>query len=169
VTCFTVDRKGTLTEGTVLDRSQPSVPVPDVQAHLRSLYPEGLTAHGFNHLIAPPPEGQANAQIELWFEWVRRAEFPATPSRYQSAFGCETIDNARSFRDHPTWGHAGSGIWEVEAEFDAFRADMACLKGTIPFYEVPYWANHYWSGKPSDNPSWELILTPPVRVLRRVE
>jgi hypothetical protein len=65
----------------------------------------------------------------------------------------------------------GQAIYELEAA-DAFRCDMAWTWAhSGPVAEILHNACRYWAGEPKQDgePYWEYLLTPPVRVLRRVE
>ena len=62
------------------------------------------------------------------------------------------------------------GIYELQAKA-WFRADMAWTwlrPGSMA--EMFEYAQQYWSGRPHpDGCTWEYLLSPPVRVLRRVD
>jgi hypothetical protein len=179
---FTVDRGGLLSDGTVIDLARhDDLDPPQLQTHVDDLFPAGVSSHGNGYFLSGDQQATgSSANIELIFEFVRRARFPQAPSRFASVFGCESEADARGFASHPVWGSAGAKIWEVESE-DAFRADMSCLTlgGTI--LTVSLFAERYWSGlengidlifpdpqRAPTPPFWELLLTPPVKVLGRV-
>jgi hypothetical protein len=176
---FTVDRLQTLVAGQVIERTRhQDLDPPELQAHVDELFPEGVTQHGDHYFLQGSRLATlASPNIELIYEYVRRANFPGRPSRFEAAFGCEDQATAEAFRANPNWGAPGAPIWEVEVDEDPFRADMACLTlEGISILVVSYAAHRYWSGLPnvttlrttSISPSWELLLRPPVRVLRRV-
>ena len=164
---FTVDRKGLLTEGLVMNlHSIPPGIRPEARDLLEARYPDGLSHHGLGYLFGSVSID--SAQIEIFFELIRRAHFPEAPSRYSSIFASEQLSDAIEFRERRC-ASEGS-IWELEFPASAFRADASCLKGTVPVFELEYLAHLYWSGDSSgiDAPDWELLITPPAIVSREV-
>src|SRR5437867_2966643 len=126
---FHVDRRGTLTDGALIELVRhDDVSPPTLQAHVDTLFPDGVTEHGRQYFVGFQVIGPVQEPaIELLFEYVRRAGFPERPSRFQSVFAFETVDEARRFRGE--MGAAGASIWEVEVEAEtAFRADMNYLR-----------------------------------------
>lgn len=93
--------------------------------------------------------------------------FSSTPSRFQSTFATEDIDSAKRFRDR--FGQGLGSIWTVEATA-SFKADMALLQWHSAL-SASYFADLYWSHRqhPELLPMWEILLTPPVRVMERIE
>jgi hypothetical protein len=170
---YHVDRRGTLTDGAVIDLVQHKDVQPDVlQQHLDRLFPGGVTGHGNQYFVGFQIIGPIQEPaIELLFEYVRRAEFPDRPSRFESGFAFDTVEGARRFRGD--MGAAGAAIWEVEAE-SAFQADMNYLKLVgASALTVSYFAHRYWSGESSapesaPEPYWEQLLAPPVKAISRV-
>lgn len=187
-TFFTVDRRGILHQDQILNLTihndikihwNNGVPEFDLlyedgrqedelQAHVNKLFANGVSTHGNQYFL----DGQSYTSvtspfIELLFEYVRRSYFAEKPSRFESFFACESLEQARAFR-----AKYGNGtIWKVECD-DAFRADMSLL--TIEQESIlltSYSAHRYWSGLADfRGPSfWEYLLTPPVHVLKRVE
>lgn len=176
---FHVDRTGSLQAGMTIERESLTAhpaPIPDaaIQRFVEQTFPDGLTRHGMSHVFwqqlafprdaadAEDPRAlgeMRNRTIELVWELARRARWPTRPSRYECVFAWQTPEDARRFS-------ATGDIWEVEAA-DAFRADMSWLRyGTA----AAAWqaVDGYWSGQPqSAAPVWEIVLVPPVRVLRR--
>lgn len=66
------------------------------------------------------------------------------------------------------YGTSDSLIWEVESDV-AFKADMRLLTLQGSLLGLSYNAHRYWSGISSgNNPVWEYLMVPPVRVLRRM-
>lgn len=101
-----------------------------------------------------------SAIYEWVFELVRRSEFPDRPSRFQSFFGFETEEDAGAFRSN--FGPAAQ-ILEIEYE-GGYRADMDLLS-TQSFAHGLHQALTYWQGDPgSDEPTWELLMRPPVEI-----
>lgn len=116
---------------------------------------------------------------EMQFELVRKAFFPDKPSRWQSLFAVENID------DFEQWSAEGLSenypVYEIEVDSSLQKFDSEWLKGTICIgpvgapkhmgfspslnMEMPM---HYWQGDATSCPRWEYIIPLPAVVGRRV-
>ncbi len=176
---FTVDRQGTLREGDIIEAKrhldiQPSM----LQELADSWFPDGVTSHGERYLLRLAPATLFDPSVELTCELIRRAEFPQLPSRFRSVFGWETLAEATLFLASFGINCDGAQIFEVESKFKPFRADMRCLDIRSSILVTAYGARRYWRQEPNDlgwfpggntaTPLWELLLSPPVRVLRKL-
>jgi hypothetical protein len=116
--------------------------------------------------------------IELTCELVRRAEFPQRPSRFQSVFGWEMLADAKLFLAEFGNSCPGAQLFEVQSDSEPFRADMRCLDIRGSILVMAYGARCYWRqglndlgsfpGANTVAPFWELLLSPPVRILRKL-
>jgi hypothetical protein len=88
-----------------------------------SQFPSGLSSHGKTWLLDSNSEPHTRLR-EMVFEFVRRSSFPGKPSRFQSVFAFNTLDDAKAFCNF--YAAPGSAIWEVTA-VDSFRANMMLL------------------------------------------
>jgi len=176
---YTVDRLTRLSARATLDRTiHTTIQPPSLQAHIHSLFPLGVTEHGNGYLLNSKQSAIAvSANIELLFEYVRRSHYWSAPPRFESIFACETLADAQQFRSAPGWGNARAPIWEVETNAAPFRADMTCLTLRGSILLASYVAQRYWGhldndfaslGGPPTPPFWELLLPPPVKVIKRV-
>lgn len=176
---YTVDRLGSLDLGDSVEPEQHADVKPrTLQAHVDYWFPAGVTSHGERYLLRPAPATLFDPSVELTCELIRRAEFPCLPSRFQSLFGCETVADAHAFLARFGEGCPKAQIMEVETESKPFRADMRCLDIRGSILVMAYGARRYWKQHANDlgsfpgadgtAPFWELLLPPPVRVLRRV-
>ena len=166
---FTVDRRRTLEQSQMINlRRYSDVRPPELQDQVDSLFPGGVTSHGEYYILrGETPAMGVNPIIELLFEYVRRSHFPFRPSRFQSIFAFENIDQAVSFRNE--YGTTDSLIWEVESDA-AFKPDMRLLTLQSSLLTLSYNAHRYWRGESSGNdPLWEYLMVPPVRVIRRID
>jgi len=166
---FTVDRNRNLEEDQIINLVKYSdINPPELQVHIDSLFPDGVTSHGERYMLkGQTPAKGVNEVIELLFDYVRKSHFPSRPSRFQSVFAFENIDQAVSFGNE--YGTSDSLIWEVESDV-AFKADMRLLTLQGSLLGLSYNAHRYWSGISSgNNPVWEYLMVPPVRVLRRMD
>ena len=150
----------------------PSSPPPaDVEywkehtADWNTIFPDGLSFWGrmvLLNIVADP----FMLQREYRCEELRQQCFPHRPSRLQSFFCCESLEDARKYRhgfDRPE-----ALIWEVEHETGGFRADMILMRRCS---EASLDANimAYWQGKTTDDPLWEVLLIPPVQIIECVD
>ena len=148
----------------------------DVEARekIAELYPNGISHHGRQYLhdqyhYVYDEKNTAfinhHAMIEITFELVRQAKFKDKPSRFESTFGCETLEEALKFRAERR--NSNCKIYKVSTD-SYFKADMSLLSmGTIPGNMIL--AEKYWSGKSSLNPFWEILLSAPVKILHEVQ
>lgn len=167
-TLFTVDRCGQLKAGMILDLIIfKDIQPPDLQNHVDSMFPKGISCHGDNYLLKNSSLANITSPaIELLFEYVRRSIFPQKPSRYSSIFGIETIEDANLFNER--YGQNKGTIWEIESK-DWIRCNMNLLTFTCSTLVCSYYAHKYWNGEPGPiDAFWEILLIPPVKVLCQV-
>ncbi|PBC40130.1 DUF2441 domain-containing protein [Rhodococcus sp. ACS1] len=165
---YTVDRRGTLHKGQTLGLTRyDDVNPSHLQRHLDVLFPDGVAAHGENNFVNGDVLFQVtDHSIELIWENVRRAHYPTAPSRFQSAFAVDTLEQAHAFRT--AFDPAGTAtIWQVETAHDGFRANMDLLRTHGTALMTSYHAHCYWSQQSPDHEvpvTWEILLPPPVHV-----
>jgi len=174
---ITFDRQNRLSEGLVLSlRRWDDVKPAYLQEHVDDLFPEGVSSHGELYFLRGSSQTLvASPAIELIWEYVRRVVNPSAPSRLQSVFGFDLDDEQSASSFSQLYG--GGQLWIVEAEH-SFRADMTWLTaGSI--LRSSHYATCYWQqmaridtlvNQPPDvaqDPMWEVLLTPPVRVVSR--
>jgi len=166
---FTVDRRRTLEQAQMINLVRyRDVRPPELQVHVDSLFPDGVTSHGDYYILGGKTHAiDVSPTIELLFEYVRRSHFLFRPSRFQSVFAFENIDQAVRFRNE--YGTTDSLIWEVESDV-AFKADMRLLTLQVSLLTLSYNAHRYWRGESSGNDSvFEYLMVPPVMVIRRID
>jgi hypothetical protein len=162
---FTVDRLGSLTDGSVVDLTVfDDIRPPELQAHADQLFPNGFAKFGERYFVSPWKGNGLEPIIELVWEYVRRHIAPTAPSRFASLFAVKTEAEAHGLRAQL----GGKGVI-VEVEADTFfRADMDLLVHRADSIIVmSYHAELYWKGAtlPGKASAWEYLLEPPVRVL----
>jgi hypothetical protein len=163
---FTLDRLGSLTNGSVIDLEMfDDIEPSELQTHADQLFPNGFTKFGERYFVSPWTDGNVlEPIIELVWEYARRHIAPTAPSRFTSLFAVKTEAEAHGLRSR--LGGKGE-IVEVEAN-TFFRADMDLLVHRADSIIVmSYHAELYWRGAtlPGKAPTWEYLLEPPVRVL----
>lgn len=148
----------------------------DTARHYRQVFPAGVSQHGFEYVVngqRGSPGGDKLGAIEMLCELVRRSDFAAKPSRFQSVFACQTVEDALRFAEKfPINGENGSPlqavIWEVEAETaPGHIGDMRLLSLGDNWLMAWTLMHRYWQGEFNPDPHWEVLLSPPVSVLRR--
>jgi hypothetical protein len=168
---YTVDRRGTLREGMVLDLVRfTDISPRELQLHLDNMFPQGVSCHGNNYFLSNGSHGVVvSPMIELLFEYVRRACYPDRPSRFTSWFGVESVDDAKRFRER--YGGGMGAIFEVQAD-GIFRANMGLLRIDRTVLTCSFYAHCYWQSQPGPKgveQFWEVLMVPPIRVIGRIE
>lgn len=169
-TYYHVDRGSELAPGDVLGLAHPDEWESSVESLLSEWYPDGLSHHGRHYGTQPLDSGDGDDlwdfSCELLFELVRTRRFPERPSRLQSIFGFESRADVAAFLDD--FGDPPYTVWEVRAD-GGFRADMNLVDAT-DFASGLSNAESYWRGATTlSDPLWEVLLEPPVEVVREVE
>lgn len=167
--CYHVDRRGHLAAGEQLRADHVPGATAEERALVAGLFGDGVGTHGRHYCELDLHGGDADdlwdLGCELLFELVRRERFPERPSRFRAAFGFESLAAVERFAERFVDGRAT--VFEVRAD-TRFRADMELVDAA----DVPGGvrrAHYYWEGTTdSEDPLWELLLTPPVTVERRV-
>ncbi len=141
---------------------------PELQGHVDAMFPKGVSRHGDHYFLQNSSRAAvASPAIELLFEYVRRANFPERPSRFQSWFGVQSLDEARAFRVRFCSGQGP--IWRVTAN-QFFRANMNLLTSQQTTLVYSWFAHTYWRGDVGPVPAfWELLLVPPIKVLELIQ
>jgi hypothetical protein len=177
---YHVDRSKTLRAGEVVNLEK--IPITDETDHtthfISSMFPDGITRHGWNYLInrnRPTPKKDLNGIIEILAEQIRRSHYPHRLSRFQAFFVCKTIQEAENFiNSYPitlpdqTEGCQGN-IWEVASENVEFESDYRWLSLGNCWLDALSNLHNYWQGIRSSSPLWEVLLKPPIRVVKKVK
>ena len=143
----------------------------DLKQHLYDLFPDGLSFHGWQYLLdrhdfiksaSGAPFVDHAFTVELLFENIRRAFFSTMPSRFQSFFAWEKVEEAKRFKK-PDFK-----IYRLECS-EFFKADQNYLTVGVQNIECSFCAFQYWSGKCTNTPKWEVLLKPPVFIAELLE
>jgi hypothetical protein len=178
--CYHVDRvMNRLKAGQVINLIHDKSTITHTTDRARcyvNMFPDGVTYHGWNYLLntdRPAPHQDLLGMIEVLAEQIRRADHPHRISRFQAVFGFRTIQDAERFISlYPVTLPNGvqrkqGDIWEVEGEVE-FESDMQRLSLGNCWLDALININAYWQGVHSSSPLREVLLKPPVRVIRRV-
>lgn len=149
--------------------------INDIKNKLKELYPNGISNHGLMYLSTQLPYRKDDQNrhwipntehMESLFELVRLWKFADKPSRFSSFFGCETLNEAKIFRDK---FRAGKGcIYKVSAN-SFFKADMSLLLSGGSIIGGYYYAERYWNGESSGEPFWEILMSSPIKVIECID
>lgn len=133
----------------------------EFQAMVAMLFRSQSKDSGFEEFHYEP----APVLFETGMELVRQAHFENQQSRFQSYFGCRTIEEATQYRDQYRGGEGKI----VEVECDSFEVrDMDLLEANS-FIEILRDGMRYWEGSQgSDEPTWEVVMEPPIEVVDSV-
>lgn len=167
---YTVDRFSRLGTGLTCSLVEHDDIIPaEVAEIVRELCPGGVSQHGDTYLVSPPNQAKMaiDADIEILFEWVRRAKYPGKPSRFQSIFAVESLEAADTFKRE--FNGVEAPVYKIVSEH-AFRADMRLLDPRMSPAVKSLFANLYWRGLPHpvDPPFWEWLVPCPVVIGDRV-
>lgn len=180
-----------LQEGQILNLNPALTPI-------YHLYPNGVSSYADRAFLKPENEAQQAMQIiDTVFDYVRCIHFPDKPSRFTSVFASACLEDSRTWLEEIAGGSvedthgclstsiSGIPIYEVEGS-SVYIADARFLDCGNVLQDTPFslstlfpFALAYWQSVQlvdiarlgSMRQSYrkpELLLPPPVRVLRRV-
>lgn len=161
---YHVDRIEKLKQGQITNLIKYSDIEPNyLQEHVNFLFPNGVSSHGEQYFLDPNSIIRGKDPIiELIFEYVRRSYFKNLPSRFESVFAFGSIKDVKNYKCN-----FDGIVWEVESE-KFFKADASYLDLGNSILCSSYNAHNYWSGLCSSEPQWELLLIPPVKVIKPI-
>ncbi|HHX62151.1 MAG TPA: hypothetical protein GX707_15795 [Epulopiscium sp.] len=172
---YHIDRTNSLKEGDIIElQIFDDIKPAFLGQILNSNYPEGLSRHGGLYYISQ--SNQVNMKefiLENLLEYERLLKFPDKVSRFESFFASQTLDEAliwKSILSHNPLDKFT--IWEVEFNHENYlHLDSSWLYCDIynfsPLYTA-FFANKYWSGETSENPKMELLIKPPIKIVKKV-
>lgn len=147
-------------------------------ANFVSMFPDGVTYHGWEYLLndrRSSPHQDTIGIIEMLAEYIRRSHYPERLSRFQSFFACKTIQDAERFISlYPITMPGGQtkhqgDIWLVQCDTVAFQGDMTYLGLGDCWIDAITKLHLYWSGESGQDPLWEVLLKPPVTMIKKVK
>lgn len=170
-TYYRVDRINAYSEGATITLTSPTDIPSDFLDVLNMLSPGGLSPHGLNYLTnRDMPPTNVNASIDLSLELFRRSFFSTKPSRYQSIFAWDNLDDAKSFMASLLPEFPNCVIYEISANSeDIHRGDMSLLTFTSTNLVYADLLRLYWKGTTfNERPIWEYVVPLPVKVGAKV-
>lgn len=173
---YHIDRDNTLQEGQIISLYKNN----ESSFLENTIFPDGLSYHGLHYLDESFQNLCGNQPsfyvLEYELELIRKSYFPNLPSRFQSFFAIESIEENKKwdgiFSDDCT-------IWEIEFdESNCIIRDSNLLQPTLktensnivfsPKDSFLY-GYHYWSGYNTTNPRMELLIKPPIKIIKKVQ
>lgn len=157
---YHVDRNGTLLPNQTIELIKPYIDQPDIMKTLSELYPDGLSYHGLRYAITSFKGLHTDTSTEQIFELYRQMHFPHLPSRFQSFFCFNSLQNAIEFSKL----NGKSTIYKVEVDHKNYHiGDMKLLKGDT-ILQCHKNALDYWSSKLDKNSIVEVLILPPIHI-----
>lgn len=157
---YHVDRNGTLAANQTIELIKPNIEPPDMMKTLNELYPNGLSYHGLRYAITSYKGLHTDTSTEQIFELYRQMYFPYMPSRFQSFFCFNNLQDALNFSKLSP----KSIIYKAEIEHNNYHiGDMNLLKGET-ILQCHKNALDYWNGKLNTNSIIEVLIVPPIHI-----
>lgn len=173
---YHIDRDNKLQEGQTITH------VKNIQSSFMEdkMFPDGISFHGVHYLDEKHQNTGGNRPsyyiMEYELELIRKSYFPNLPSRFQSLFAVENLEEIKKWDGIFS---ANCTIWEIEfddsnyAKFDSnllipalnVNADNVSFSPNTSFY----YGYHYWNGSVTENPRIELLIKSPIKVIKRVQ
>lgn len=179
---YHVDRvAGRLSSGQVIELIHGKSTITDKTNRANvytSMFPDGITYHGFEYILNEKrvhPEQDLLGMIEMLAEFIRRSYYPERISRFQSFFACKSIKDAERFISlFPISTPDGrtkyqGDIWLVQCGGVAFEGDMTYLGLGNCWIDAITRLHLYWSGEIGENPLLEVLLKPPITIVKNVK
>lgn len=166
---YHIDRLKSLKEGQTIEFLHPPIE-PEVLRNLAiDRYPEGLSHHGdfyFGRMISK--DFVSDSILENILEYERLLYFPERPSRFQSIFATNSIDQMNYWIQSNSFREWDFNICELEINHSNYALLDSSWYGfdvkAPSFLTTSYKAKNYWKGEITDNPKYELVVKLPVVV-----
>lgn len=176
---FHVDRLCRLSSGQIITSSKEATDHQTPRAQMmQDLFPNGVSRHGVEYFIESghaQPNADTNGMIEMIAELMRRLKYPQRPSRFQSLFAWQTLEDAHRFAGpsklpRPDNANPAFAVWEVDTmgPGETFASDMKLLSLGACWLDAFIHIDAYWHQDYSSDPFVEVLLPLPVRVIRQV-
>lgn len=171
MTYYRVDRVNAYSEGDIIELSNPKEIPEEFSQVMSMLSPGGFSPHGLMYLpFAGAKATDKSVAIDFSLELFRRSFFESKPSRYQSIFAWDNLEDAQSFMNMLLPDFPDCVIYEVSTSSENIhRGDMSILSNNKTNLVYADTLRLYWSGTTfTDKPLWEFLLPLPVTVGSRV-
>ena len=139
---------------------------PDfLQKIVNNMFPNGVSCHRNQYFLSGSLFNDTSSEIELIFELVRREKYSDKLSRFESFFGVDK-DTLIPMTYRLNSNLNICKVYEVEAE-EYSKHDMTLLRKGSNLVSIAL-AELYWSGDSINNPLYEYLLKPPIKIIREV-
>lgn len=175
---YHIDRHNSLIEGQTVNLNKYPSGNAEFTFFAEKMFPQGISQHGYNYMCSTPKnsiQGETSFTImEFELELIRRSFFSNMPSRYQSFFAVESIENIRLWLDIITSPFKVYKIEFSKSQYEQFDSQLLNL-GLLGYDPLSYSpcldfskAFAYWSQQSTPDPRYELLITPPIKVLKEI-
>ena len=144
------------------------------------VYNNSLSAHGIQYLTKHLGNNVDSFMWEIAIEYVRLLKYPNYPSRFKCLFAVESLNELKEWQTF--FKNSPCNILKIECS-KAYKFDARWITNpgvfhnyvqtnkfdNISFASYCYFANKYWSGQPSNNPLWELLVELPCKCVDILE
>ena len=165
----------------LLSKNQTISPIKNYNLEdIFDTYNNCFSSHGIQYLARNSNNNIGSLLWELAIEYVRLLKYPQYPSRFNCLFAVENLEQLKSWKH--LFDASAHNIVKIECDkFHKFDArwitnpgDFYSFKKTnkfdnISFASYCFFADKYWSGKPSSSPLWELLVELPCKCLELIE
>lgn len=159
---YHVDRSKKLYVGQTIELFEITISNSDVTKNLDNLYKGYLSNHGEVYAINNYNISDSSHTTEQIFELIRMKDYPHKLSRFQSFFAFQSLDDAICFSENKY------PIFEVECNHNNFHiGDMNLIKGNTILQSYTF-AHQYWDNYKNISSTMEILIKPPVKILRRI-
>lgn len=144
------------------------------------VYNNSLSAHGIQYLTKNPKNNIDSFIWEISVEYVRLLKYPNYPSRFKCLFAVEDLVQLQKWENF--FGYSSHKVARIEcSKYHKFDAMWITKPGVffdyvktnkfnnVSFASYCYFADMYWSGQPTSNPLWELLVELPCKCVDILE
>lgn len=138
------------------------------------LFPDGVSDQGNYYFLSNVPYIDPTINIDWSFEFYRCAKYPTKPSRWQSLYAWQSLNEAIAFRNSN--GGPDNPIYELDVDLSRCHiADMHLLDNPDSALVHTYRAELYWQGQtmpthivPDWSTKWEVLVPLPITLGKQI-
>lgn len=172
---YIVDRYNRYQEKQIVSLKKFNDIIPIELGHLvMELFPDGVSDQGNYYFLSNVPYIDPTINIDWSFEFYRRAKHPTKPSRWQSLFAWQSLNEAIAFRKSN--GNPDNHIYEFDTDLSKCHiGDMRLLDNPDSALVHTYRAELYWQGQTMPNhivpgwlTNWEALVPLPITIGKQI-
>lgn len=138
------------------------------------LFPDGVSDQGNYYFLSNVPYIDQTINIDWSFEFYRLAKYPTKPSRWQSLYAWQSLNEAIAFRSSN--GSPENPIYELDVDLSRCHiADMRLLDNSSSALVHTYRVKLYWQGQtmpahivPDWPTNWEVLVPLSTTIGKRI-